>query len=98
MTLEHENATALEAIICRAFSCDRAKIAKYIAIDHFVAYPFDAALIVLTHLWEKADPFELENFVYRWERKLLKAPPDNGEIDAYIHELDEFVTRLLRKE
>ena len=62
MRITHSDAISLESVVRRVFACDRAGMGGYIDADHFESAPFDAALIALAPLWQKADVHEIEEF------------------------------------
>lgn len=59
--------------------------------------PFDAALIALAPLWQKADFNEIEDFLFGWEVKLRSNDDQDIDIRAYIEELDSLVTQLMHR-
>ena len=97
MRIDHGDAIILEEIVRNVFSCQRAGMGGYIDADHFESEPFDAALIALSPLWQKADFHEIENFLWKWEHALRKGNEDNLTIKAYLDELDNLVKTLLTR-
>lgn len=97
MKIEHGDATTLEHIVRRVFSCERAGMGGYIDADHFESEPFDAALIALAPLWEKADFQEIEDFLYKWERSLRSDDGERIDVNLYIDELNDLTTELMQR-
>ena len=97
MRINHGDAYTLELIVRRVFSCDRGAMGGYIDADHFESSPFDAALIALAPLWQKADFNEIEDFLFGWEVKLRSNDDQDIDIRAYIEELDSLVTQLMHR-
>lgn len=97
MRIDHGDAIILEGIVRNVFSCQRAGMGGYIDADHFESEPFDAALIALSPLWQKADFHEIENFLWKWEHALRKGNEDHLTIKAYLDELDNLVKTLLTR-
>ncbi len=97
MRIEHGDAIVLEGIVRSVFSCQRGGMGGYIDADHFESEPFDAALIALAPLWEKADFHEIEDFLWKWEHALRKENEDNLTAKEYINELDSLVNNLLNR-
>lgn len=54
MRISHSDAITLEGIVRDVFLCNRGEMGGYIDADHFESQPFDAALIALAPLWQKA--------------------------------------------
>ena len=69
----------------------------YIDADHFESQPFDAALIALAPLWQKADFHEIEDFLFKCEYSLRKENEDGLSAESYTEELDNLVTNLLNR-
>ena len=97
MRIDHGDAVSLEGIVRRVFACQRGGMGGYIDADHFESQPFDAALIALASLWQKADFHEIEDFLFKWEYALRKENEDGLSVEAYIEELDNLVTNLLNR-
>lgn len=97
MRIDHSSAVTLEGIVRRVYSCDRAGMGGYIDADHFESSPFDAALIALAPLWEKADSYEIEEFLYKWEHLLRGEPDGLVDIQSYINELDNLISNLMER-
>ena len=96
MRINHGNAIVLESIVRRVFLCDRGGMGGYIDADHFESAPFDAALIALAPLWEKADFHEIEDFLIKWETPLRTENDEAINIDLYIDELDALISALMQ--
>ena len=94
MTIDHGIAITLEHIVRRVYSCDRAGMGGYIDADHFESEPFDAALIALAPLWQKADYQVIEDFLFKWDR-LLRGEEESASVEDYADELSKLVTSLL---
>ncbi len=94
MRINHGDAVSLEHIVRKVFSCARTGMGGYIDADHFELEPFDAALIALAPLWQKADFQEIEDFLFRWEQTLRSKDDKGIDVTAYVDELDNLVTRL----
>ena len=62
----------LESIVTRVFSCDCGGMGSYIDAYHFESAPFDADLIALAPLREKADCHEIEDFLINWKHCFVK--------------------------
>ena len=97
MRIDHGDAVSLEGIVRRVFACQRGEMGGYIDADHFESQPFDAALIALAPLWQKADFHEIEDFLFKWECALRKENEDDLSAESYIEELDNLVTNLLNR-
>ncbi len=97
MRIDHGDAISLEGIVRRVFACQRGEMGGYIDADHFESQPFDAALIALAPLWQKADFREIEDFLFKWEYALRKENEDGLSAKSYIEELDNLVTNLLNR-
>lgn len=97
MRIDHGDAVSLEGIVRRVFACQRGEMGGYIDADHFESQPFDAALIALAPLWQKADFQEIEDFLFKWECALRKENEDDLSVESYIEELDNLVTNLLNR-
>ena len=97
MRIDHGDAISLERIVRHVFACQRGEMGGYIDADHFESQPFDAALIALAPLWQKADFHEIEDFLYKWEYALRKNNDEGLSSDAYIEELDNLVENLLNR-
>ena len=97
MRIYHGDAVSLEGIVRRVFACQRGEMGGYIDADHFESQPFDAALIALAPLWQKADFHEIEDFLLKWEYALRKENEDDLSAESYIEELDNLVTNLLNR-
>ncbi|WP_035316613.1 hypothetical protein [Clostridium sp. MSTE9] len=97
MRIDHGDAIELESIVRKVFSCDRAGMGGYIDADHFESAPFDAALIALAPLWERADFHEIEDFLFKWEESLRSGNGRNINIVSYINELENLVTTLMQR-
>lgn len=97
MRINHNDAISLEHIVRGVFVCDRAGMGGYIDADHFESAPFDAALIALAPLWQKADFHEIEDFLFKWEQTLRNTDNKNVNIQSYIQELDSLVTILMQR-
>lgn len=97
MRIDHGDAVSLEGIVRRVFACQRGEMGGYIDADHFESQPFDAALIALAPLWQKADFYEIEDFLFKWEYALRKENEDGLSAESYIEELDNLVTNLLNR-
>jgi len=97
MRIDHCDAISLEGIVRRVFACQRGEMGGYIDADHFESQPFDAALIALAPLWQKADFHETEDFLFKWEYALRKENEDGLSAKSYIEELDNLVTNLLNR-
>jgi len=69
----------------------------YIDADHFESAPFDAALIALAPLWQKADFHEIEDFLFKWEHILRNDEDTNINVQSYISELDNLVKLLMQR-
>lgn len=95
MRISHSYAIVLESIVRGVFRCDRAGMGGYIDADHFESAPFDAALIALAPLWQRADFQEIEDFLIKWEHLLRDENDDSIDINAYINELNNLVTCLI---
>ena len=96
MRINHGDAITLETIVRSVFNCDRAGMGGYIDADHFESEPFDAALIALAPLWQKADGHEIEDFLFKWKHILRTDNNETDDISAYIEELDNIVSDLLK--
>lgn len=94
MTIDHGIAVTLEHIVRRVYACDRAGMGGYIDADHFESEPFDAALIALAPLWQRADYHAIEDFLFKWEYP-LRSGEGNVSAENYADELDELVSSLL---
>jgi len=97
MRISHSDAIVLEGIVRNVFNCDRAGMGGYIDADHFESEPFDAALIALAPLWQKADFYEIEDFLFKWEYELRKNEDNRVNVGAFINELDNMVTILINR-
>ena len=97
MRIDHGDAVSLEGIVRRVFACQRGEMGGYIDADHLEFQPFDAALIALAPLWQKADFHEIEDFLFKWEYALRKENEDGLSAESYIEELDNLVTNLLNR-
>ena len=97
MRIEHSDAIVLEHIVRHVFSCERAGMGGYIDADHFESEPFDAALIALSPLWQKADFQEVEDFLFKWEQTLRNENYNNIDINLFIDEFDNLVTDLMQR-
>lgn len=97
MRISHNDAISLEHIVRGVFTCDRAGMGGYIDADHFESAPFDAALIALAPLWQKADFHEIEDFLFKWEQILRDTDNKDTSIESYIQELDNLVTLLMQR-
>lgn len=97
MRITHSDAIALESVVRSVFSCDRAGMGGYIDADHFEAAPFDAALIALAPLWQKADFHAIEDFLFKWEHTLRSEEDTNVNVQSYIDELDDLITLLVQR-
>ena len=90
MRITHSDAIVLESVVRNVFSCDRAGMGGYIDADHFESAPFDAALIALAPLWQKADFHEIEDFLFKDEDM-------SADIQSYIRELDDLTNLLMQR-
>ena len=97
MRITHSDAITLETVVRSVFSCDRAGMGGYIDADHFESAPFDAALIALAPLWQKADFHEIEDFLFKWEHILRNDEDTNINVQSYISELDNLVKLLMQR-
>ena len=97
MRIGHGDTISLERIVRRVFSCQRGGMGGYIDADHFESQPFDAALIALAPLWQKADFHEMEDFLFKWEYAFRKENEDSLTTQSFIEELDNLVTNLLNR-
>ena len=97
MRISHNDAISLEGIVRSVFSCDRGAMGGYIDADHFESQPFDAALIALAPLWEKADFHEIEDFLFKWEQILRDEDDRSVNIRSYLDELDDLVNLLMQR-
>lgn len=97
MRISHSDAITLEGIVRDVFSCNRGEMGGYIDADHFESQPFDAALIALAPLWQKADFHEMEDFLFKWEQELRNEDNRNVDVKAYIEELDNLIAILMRR-
>ena len=97
MRITHSDAIVLESVVRSVFSCDRAGMGGYIDADHFESAPFDAALIALAPLWQKADFHEIEDFLFKWEHILRSEDKASADVPSYIRELDDLVTLLMQR-
>ena len=97
MRITHSDAISLESVVRRVFACDRAGMGGYIDADHFESAPFDAALIALAPLWQKADIHEIEEFLFKWEHILPNAEEMDADIRSYIKELGSLVDLLMQR-
>lgn len=97
MRISHGDAISLESIVRRVYSCQRGEMGGYIDADHFESQPFDAALIALAPLWQKADFHEMEDFLFKWEHAFRKENEDGLRAEEYIEELDNLVENLLNR-
>lgn len=97
MRISHNDAIVLERIVRNVFSCDRAGMGGYIDADHFEAEPFDAALIALSPLWQRADFHEMEDFLFKWERTLRNETDEKVDIQSFIKELSNLVEVLQQR-
>lgn len=96
MRIGHGDAILLEGIVRSIFSCGRGGMGGYIEADHFESAPFDAALIALAPLWQKAEPHEIEDFLSKWEWALRKESDESIKAD-YVKELDNLVATLMQR-
>ena len=97
MRIDQGDAVSLEGIVRQVFACQRGEMGGYIDADHFESQPFDAALIALAPLWQKADFHEIEDFLFKWEYALRKENEDGLSAESYIEELDNLVINLLNR-
>lgn len=97
MRISHNDAISLERIVRDVFSCDRGCMGGYIDADHFETEPFDAALIALSPLWEKADFHEIEDFLLKWEQVLRRENDTSIDMRSYVCELRDLVTTLINR-
>ena len=97
MRINHNEAIALERIVRGVFDCDRAGMGGYIDADHFESAPFDAALIALAPLWQKADSQETEDFLSKWGDTLRNADNSDVDVQSYIGELESLVALLKQR-
>lgn len=97
MRINHSDAITLERIVRNVFSCDRASMGGFIDADHFESEPFDASLIALAPLWQKADFHEIEDFLIKWEYSLRKEEDSSVNIHSYIQELSDLVNTLMQR-
>ena len=81
MRIKHEDAVVLEAIVRRTFNCERGGMGGFVDADHFEREPFDAAIIAIAPLWQRSNPKEIEEFLFKWESVLR----DENIKDADIH-------------
>lgn len=63
----------------------------------FESAPFDAALIALAPLWQKADVHEIEEFLFKWEHILRNDEEMDADIRSYIKELGSLVDLLMQR-
>lgn len=77
------------------FSCPRSGMGGLINANHFMDEPFDAALIALAPLWQKANPNEVEHFMSKWEQSLRREHGTAVDVQTYIAELKDLISRLL---
>ena len=97
MRISHSDAITLEGIVREVFSCERGGMGGYIDADHFEREPFDAALIALAPLWEKATFKQVEDFLYKWEGTLRSTDKEEPQItNTYICELRTLIEDLNR--
>ena len=95
MRVSHNDAIVLEGIVCRVYGLhDRGGMGGYIDADHFESQPFDAALLALAPLWNRADFHELEDFLIKWEDVFRRDNTEEIGNDSFVNELDSFVSRL----
>ena len=97
MRITHSDAIVLESVVRNVFSFDRAGMGGYIDADHFESAPFDAALIALAPLWQKADFHEIEDFLFKWEHILREDEDMSADIQSYIRELDDLTNLLMQR-
>lgn len=97
MRINHGDALELESIVRGVFGCDRGGMGGYIDADHFESAPFDAALIALAPLWQKADFHEVEDFLYKWEKPLRMEGNKDVNIRLYMHELNDLISTLMQR-
>lgn len=97
MRITHSDAISLESVVRRVFACDRVGMGGYIDADHFESAPFDAALIALAPLWQKADIHEIEEFLFKWEHILRNDEEMDADIRSYIKELGSLVDLLMQR-
>lgn len=95
MRINHSDAISLERIVRHVFSCQRGEMGGYIDADHFESQPFDAALIALAPLWQKADFHDIEDFLFKWEHVFREGNEEGLSVELYVKELDKLVTNLL---
>ena len=75
----------------------KGRYALRMMVDHFESAPFDAALIALAPLWQKADFHEIEDFLFKWEHMLRNEDDTSADVQSYIQELDDLVTLLMQR-
>ncbi len=97
MRIDHGAAIALESIVRKVHSCDRAGMGGYIDADHFEPAPFDAALIALAPLWKRTDSHEIEDFLFKWEQLLRGNSGEPVDVNSYIDELSNLVDSLMSR-
>ena len=94
MRIKHEDASVLEAIVRRVFNCERGGMGGLIDADHFEREPFDAAIIAIAPLWQRANPKEIEEFWFKWESVLRDENTKDVDIKTYIDELRNLIDKL----
>ena len=97
MSINHGDAVTLEQIVRSVFACDRTGMGGYIDADHFESAPFDAALIALAPLWQKATFQEIEDFLSKWEQPLRNTDNKGVDVQSYVKELDSLVELLKQR-
>ena len=94
MRIKHEDAVVLEAIVRRTFNCERGGMGGFVDADHFEREPFDAAIIAIAPLWQRSNPKEIEEFLFKWESVLRDENIKDADIHTYINEFRSLMSRL----
>ena len=89
MRIKHEDAVVLEAIVRRTFNCERGGMGGFVDADHFEREPFDAAIISIAPLWQRSNPKEIEEFLFKWESVLRDENIKDADIHTYINEFQQ---------
>lgn len=95
MRIRHDSAIVLEAIVRKVYRCDRGGMGGYIDADNYEENPFDAALIALAPLWERCEPHEIDDFLFKWDCAFRRNEGEQVDEIAFIKELGDLVDMLL---
>lgn len=96
MSISYEKASELQLLVSKAHHLyGESGMGGFIGLNHFMEYPFDAALIALAKLWTNIDAKLLEDFLWSWQQEIRLDNVDGFDVDKYIDELSALIDSAL---